>query len=67
MHPIQKKAGVAILTSVKIDFKAKSIISEQKHCPILKTIQFTRKICQFKNLNYTYNIALEYIKQNRKL
>lgn len=44
MHLIQKKAGAAILISVKIDSKAKIVISEQENHIIMKIIQFTRKI-----------------------
>lgn len=61
--PFKRKRVQLLLMSVKIDFKAKNIISEQENHLIMKMIQFTRKLWQLKNLDYTYNIASEYIKK----
>lgn len=53
MQPIQRKTGASTLISVKMKFKAKSIITKQENNLIIKNVQFTRKILQFKNVNYT--------------
>lgn len=64
MDTNQRKAGVAILVSGKVDFRAKNISRSKECCFIMIKEQIKQEDTQIPNICATDNRTSKYMKQN---